>query len=286
MNYIIFDLEWNSFRNVKNHINYYKKFNKKTRFFDEIIEIGAMKLNDELECVDSFRVYIKPTIYKELNPRIIELTGINNEDLKYGFDFKKALKHFKEWIGKDYILCSWCDSDIKVLKKNIEYYNPNYKVESFLVPYIDIQKYCCEILEYGRRVSLHDIISTENIVPSTNTFHQALDDSKLTVDVFRKMFHKCKIENYIINDLDSFYDSLDLKVSFDMLDKSKLRCRCAKCGKYSKKLALSFDTKKRRVSTLSYCSRCDIYTRQRIKIKKDSVDNLIYVSRRKGIEKY
>ncbi|MGU9539584.1 exonuclease domain-containing protein [Clostridium tepidum] len=284
MNYIIFDLEWNSFKNIKNNINYYKKFNKRTKFFDEIIEIGAIKLNDKLECIDNFRAYIKPTIYKKLNPRIIELTGISNKDLEYGFNFNKVLKYFKKWIGKDYILCSWCDSDIKVLKKNIEYYNPNYKVDSLLVPYIDIQKYCCEILHYNRRVSLHDIINRENIVCSTDTFHQALDDSKLTVDVFRELFDKSKIENYIINNLNYFYDSLNLKISLEMLDKTKLRSRCANCGKYSKKLKLSFDSKTRRVSTLSYCSCCNIYTRQRIKIKKDLTDNLVYVSKGKIIK--
>ncbi|MEJ8553922.1 exonuclease domain-containing protein [Tepidibacter sp. Z1-5] len=284
MNYIVFDLEWNSFKNTKGQASYYKKFNEKTKFFDEIIEIGAMKLNDKLEYVDSFRVYVKPTIYKKLNPRIAELTGIGDEDLKYGFDFKKALKHFKKWIGKDYILCSWCDSDIKVLKRNIEYYNPNYKVESLLLPYIDIQRYCCEILGYDRRVSLHDIINTENIVGSTDKFHQALDDAKLTVDVFREIFDKYKIENYIINEIDSLYDSVALNITIDMLDRTRLRARCASCGKYSKRLKLGFDNKKRRVSILSYCSSCEIYTKQRIKIKRNLLGDLVYVSKKKIVE--
>ncbi|QXM05458.1 3'-5' exonuclease [Crassaminicella indica] len=277
MNYIVFDLEWNSFKNIKGQVYYYKKFNEKTKFFDEIIEIGAIKLNDRLEYIDSFRVYIKPTIYKKINPRIIELTGIADEDLKYGFDFKK-------WLGKDYILCSWCDTDIKVLKRNIKYYNPKYKIESLLLPYIDIQKYCCEVLGYDRRVSLHEVINAENIVASTDKLHQALDDTKLTVDIFRKIFDKEKIRNYIINDVDCIYDSMNLNITVDMLDRTRLRARCASCGKYSKRLKLSFDNKKRRVSILSYCSSCGIYTKQRIKIKKNLLGDLVYVSRKKIVE--
>ncbi|SHK32842.1 3'-5' exonuclease [Tepidibacter formicigenes] len=284
MNYIVFDLEWNSFKNTNGQAYYYKKFNERTKFFDEIIEIGAIKSNNKLEHIDSFRVYIKPTIYKKINPRIAELTGIVDEDLKYGFDFKKALKHFKKWLGKDYMLCSWGDTDIKVLKRNIEYYNPNYKVESLLLPYIDIQKYCCEVLGYDRRVSLNEVINEENIVASTDKFHQALDDTKLTVDIFREIFDKEKIRNYIINDADCLYDSVNLNITVDMIDRTRLRARCASCGKYSKRLKLSFDNKKRRVSILSYCSSCEIYTKQRIKIKRNLLGDLVYVSRKKIVE--
>ncbi|SUY64539.1 Uncharacterised protein [Clostridium sporogenes] len=33
MNYIIFDLEWNSFRDVKNNINYYKNLMRRQGFW-------------------------------------------------------------------------------------------------------------------------------------------------------------------------------------------------------------------------------------------------------------
>ncbi len=48
VNYIIMDLEWN---------NTYCK--KKKGFMNEIIEIGAVKLNSNLDIVDTFSVFIK-----------------------------------------------------------------------------------------------------------------------------------------------------------------------------------------------------------------------------------
>ncbi|UUZ92201.1 hypothetical protein LJK87_43485 [Paenibacillus sp. P25] len=47
MNYIVIDLEFNGRR----HYNVYPM---------EIIEIGAVKLNEQLEIIDTFQSYIRP----------------------------------------------------------------------------------------------------------------------------------------------------------------------------------------------------------------------------------
>lgn len=56
MDYIIFDLEWN--RLVKS---------VKTRCPDEIIQIGAVKYNSQMQCIGSFNRLIRPVLYKKLN---------------------------------------------------------------------------------------------------------------------------------------------------------------------------------------------------------------------------
>ena len=53
MEYIIFDLEWN------NAFNYRTK-----KGINEIIEIGAVKLNDDFEVVDTFKQLIYPRLSK------------------------------------------------------------------------------------------------------------------------------------------------------------------------------------------------------------------------------
>ena len=54
MGYIVLDLEWNS--------AYYKP---QGRFINEIIQIGAVKMNDNFDIVDTFQVYIKSKIVKK-----------------------------------------------------------------------------------------------------------------------------------------------------------------------------------------------------------------------------
>lgn len=63
MNYIIFDLEFNQgFDRVNNKT----VSNAKCPF--EIIQIGAVKLDSELNIIDTFSSYIKSQIYKDIHP--------------------------------------------------------------------------------------------------------------------------------------------------------------------------------------------------------------------------
>ena len=58
MNYIILDLEWNQSAKGKSYEN------KKIPF--EIIQIGAVKLNEKGELQDTFNCVVRPTVYKIL----------------------------------------------------------------------------------------------------------------------------------------------------------------------------------------------------------------------------
>ena len=73
MNYVILDLEWDSAYFVKEH-----------RFINQIIQIGAVKLDDNLEIVDSFQKIVKSSISKRLTTRFVELTGITKEMMQKG----------------------------------------------------------------------------------------------------------------------------------------------------------------------------------------------------------
>ena len=61
MNYIVFDLEWNQCPYGK------EKENKKLPF--EIIEIGAVKLDENRNVIDSFQEIVKPAVYHRLHFR-------------------------------------------------------------------------------------------------------------------------------------------------------------------------------------------------------------------------
>ena len=59
MNFVILDLEWNGS---------YSKRDKK--FYNEIIEFGAVKTDSNLNIIDTFSMLVTPTIGKKLNSRI------------------------------------------------------------------------------------------------------------------------------------------------------------------------------------------------------------------------
>ena len=78
MNYIVFDLEFNQGYNFEKGTK--SIINPKCPF--EIIQIGAVKLNENFETVGTLDVLVKPEIYTELNPFVKEITGITMEELR------------------------------------------------------------------------------------------------------------------------------------------------------------------------------------------------------------
>ena len=110
MDFIIMDLEWNN------------TYARKTKgFINEIIEIGAVKLDENLNFKDKFSSLIKPQIGKKLRGSVKELTNITNEEVRSGEPFTKVFSSFRRWVGSESILLTWGDGDIRVLIDNYKY---------------------------------------------------------------------------------------------------------------------------------------------------------------------
>lgn len=113
MNYIVLDMEWNrpehSVRLVKNPIVLH----------GEIIQIGAVMLNEQMEEIKSFEVKIHPKFYTKMNKKIAELTSISDKDLENGVPFAGAIEQFRKWCGTDSILLTWGPCDIEMLEENL-----------------------------------------------------------------------------------------------------------------------------------------------------------------------
>ena len=115
MNYIVFDLEWNQ--------SPIGQAGEHPRMPFEIIEIGAVKVNDKLEIVDEFRRLIRPKLYPTLHKYIRDILSYDEKELKKnGVSFKQACTEFLEWSGSpdSYIFCTWGPSDLHYLQTNMD----------------------------------------------------------------------------------------------------------------------------------------------------------------------
>ena len=140
MNYIVFDLEWNQSPEGKERSDRYLQF--------EIVEIGAVKLDQNRKPIGEFRRLVKPQVYEELHFKIQEVTGLEMELLlREGKPFEQVIREFLEWCGpEEYRFCSWGPMDLTELERNIAYYGMEIPFERPLL-YYDIQKLYS--LEYG-----------------------------------------------------------------------------------------------------------------------------------------
>ena len=132
MNYIVFDLEWNQCP--------YGKGQENERIPFEIIEIGAVKLNSERQIIDQYQVLIQPRVYKKLHHRTREIIQMDMKLLeREGIPFYRAVKEFLKWCGEDALFCSWGNSDLLELQRNMKYYGVLQLLKG-PIRYLDVQK--------------------------------------------------------------------------------------------------------------------------------------------------
>ena len=182
MVYVILDLEWNN------------TYGRKTKsFINEIIEIGAVMLDEDLQEISQFSSLIRSQIGKKLRGSVKQLTHITNEDLNSGLPFTKALSELRRWIGnRENVVITWGDGDIRVLIENCRYLN-GIEIVPFLSNYADIQAYFHSIFNSppSRQVGLSAAAQLLGIDETEFSHHRALDDSLLTAEVFHSRGKSC-----------------------------------------------------------------------------------------------
>ena len=97
MNYIVLDLEWN--QPVSYASAAYRKVGSKLLF--EVIQIGAAKVDETMQIVDSISIPICPTHYLTIHPRVKRMTGLTQEILCDAPAFSEGMERFMDWCGDD-----------------------------------------------------------------------------------------------------------------------------------------------------------------------------------------
>ena len=115
MNYIVVDLEWNQAMSSKSSV-----FNKlPIHLRGEIIEIGAVTLNDDMSLGEEFTIDVKPVYFKRLHYKVKKLTGFDKERLAKGLAFPDAMEIFRDWCGEDVTFLTWGCDDRGIMEQNI-----------------------------------------------------------------------------------------------------------------------------------------------------------------------
>lgn len=276
MNIIVIDLEWNQ-----------NSSSKKERSSDkpifEIIEIGAVKLNEKYEIIDKYSQLIKPQIYDTMHKITADLIHIQMKELDQGRSFVQVFKEFMEWCGEDYIFATWGPLDLLELQRNMRYYNLPSLSEG-PIKYYDVQKlFSIGVTKEKIRKTLEyaiDYFQIEKDIP----FHRAFSDAYYTAKLFQK------IENpYILKfvSFDTYHiprnRKEEIKIEFPgyykyiskgfdfkkdvMLDKEVSSTKCYLCHKNLKKKVKWHSPNNKHYYSISYC---DVhgYIKYKVRIRK------------------
>lgn len=115
MSYIVLDLEWNQAMSSKSSV-----FNKlPIRLSGEIIQIGAVKLNEDMVPSEEFQADVKPVYFRRMHYKVKKLTGFDKERLSLGRGFAEVFEDFRAWCGPDAVFITWGYDDRRIMEQNI-----------------------------------------------------------------------------------------------------------------------------------------------------------------------
>lgn len=283
MNYIVFDLEWNQAADEKTKLE--------NELIFEIIEIGAVKLNNRKQKIGDFHELIKPQVFMQMNKVTGELIHINIEELENCRTFPEVALDFIKWCGKDFIFCTWGNLDLLELQKNMNYYNMMAISEKTIMFY-DVQKLFSIAFEDGKlRRSLQFAVDYLGIKKDV-CFHRAYADAFYTSEVIKNITSENVFRCY---SFDTYHlprnRAEEIKINFGnyakfismefidknaaMTDREVVSTRCFICGAKTKKKITWFTNNGKHYYTIVVCSRHGTL-KGKIRLRK-SENNKIYV---------
>lgn len=174
MNFIIYDLEATCWRGRPPKGN------------NEIIEVGAFKLNELGEDLGKFSRFVKPTTNPRLSSFCTQLTSITQEQVDSAYKFPSVIEDFKEWMGvydgDDYILCSWGDFDIQFIRNDCDLHQLD---QEWLESHTNLKNQYHVIKNMNKYTGLKTTLKREGF-EFTGVHHRAIADAENLCKIFRK----------------------------------------------------------------------------------------------------
>ncbi len=204
MYHVVIDLEMNPIDRE------YKEIRRKLT--DEVIEFGAVKLDEAFAQISEFQCYVKPE-YGKIKKHITRLTGITDDTVKDGDLFTSVFRDFMDWIGdEDTTIYSWSNSDIKQLRKECRMKIEDFDVAWLNSHWVDLQK------QFDDRLGLHNSLALKHALGAMDkdfegTQHTALADAANTSAILTLMQDEDKFRKTMQPVLDLLQPKEELSTS-------------------------------------------------------------------------
>ena len=160
---------------------------KAVRISHEIIQIGAVLLDEDLTVAKRFSCYVQPE-YGRIDPFIENLTGISQEQVDSAPVLSEALHAFFNWLSdEDVTAVSWSMTDRAQLSKELTAKGIRMEqMDRLFSGWIDCQKTFTQKTGVTRPYSLADALNATDIMDEGRA-HDGLADAYNTALLFAKM---------------------------------------------------------------------------------------------------
>ena len=180
MKYIFIDFEMNPMEHS------YKE--EREICWMEIIEFGAVMLDEDYKEISHFKEYVRPVYSKRVTANITSLTGISMEQLSGKDHFEDVFRRFVSWClsyGMDVEVYAWSESDLKQLTKEMKLKQValDEDAEYILAHWNDFQKEYDTLVKADSQFSLERALNSVGI-SFAGKIHDALFDARNTAELF------------------------------------------------------------------------------------------------------
>ncbi len=180
MHYVVLDLEWNQPLNYQSRS--YRLFGDRLIF--EVIQFGAVRLDEDLNISDRLNILVHPVCYPKLHPRIQSMTGITQDLLEDSPFFGEALETFLDWCGEDALILTWGCDDISVLRQNMDFFGCTRDMPAMY----DLQLLFQKEHELDNRMNLRSAMELTGLeAEAEKNFHDAGNDAYYTARILQHM---------------------------------------------------------------------------------------------------
>lgn len=152
--------------------------------YNEIIEIGAVKLNPLGEVLDTFSKFVKPTVNPKLSGFCKRLTSIKQTDVDRARTFPRVIEEFKDWVNldEDYCLCSWGKYDKNFFLNDCRL----HKLETeWIENHVNLKGQYADMIGDDKHNGLKNTLKREGF-EFTGIPHRAISDAENTAKIFIK----------------------------------------------------------------------------------------------------
>ncbi len=250
MYYITLDLEWNQ-AYAQKALAVQRKLASRLR--GEVIQIGAVKLDERLNICGSYQIIVKPKYFKKLHKHVSSLTGITQEQIDIGTFLPDAAESFKRWCGNNFVFLTWGPDDIPMLKEN---FHVNSIPSGWLDCTYDLQRIFAKQTDGGSKQWSLEYAMEYFEVPQNLPAHDALNDAYFTALVAQKLDVAGGIKSYderegdylesvVVGDADAGDDGY-VTIGEMLEDESVVSPKCPICGEKLERKDKALHTKGQR----------------------------------------
>lgn len=180
MSYVVMDMEWNQAMSAQSAV-----FNKlPIHLRGEIIQIGAVKLTEDLKPGEEFQIDVKPVYFKKMHYKVEKLTGFDKDRLEHGVGFVEALKAFREFCGDGCTFLTWGCDDKSIMEQNIIIHDQDW---DWIDRWVNLQVIYNLQTQAGRNQTGLAIAMEHFGIEQTRVAHDALGDAYNTALICSKL---------------------------------------------------------------------------------------------------